>query len=183
MKQLLALLILSSLFSCSPEKRLARLIKLHPELVSHDTIYKDTTIFLPSKEITGEAEIDKNYNRIDSIINSYNGKLDSISKLKLINEVKYYVTNKPILLDTIKIDSLGLHLSLFEANGKLHYDIKLDSSNVNFKYAQKVNSVNPVTKVREAEWYDVWIIRPFAILALIFIILDQVAYGIGRKKD
>lgn len=40
-----AMLLTTLLISCSPERRLARLIKKHPELVAHDTIYKsDTTI-------------------------------------------------------------------------------------------------------------------------------------------
>lgn len=45
MKRILFLLILVNIFSCSPEKRLGRLVKNHPELISRDTIFRvDTTI-------------------------------------------------------------------------------------------------------------------------------------------
>lgn len=43
--KLLPLLLIALLFSCSPQKRLNRLLKAHPELVKKDTIWRlDTTI-------------------------------------------------------------------------------------------------------------------------------------------
>jgi len=45
MKYLVILLPL--LFSCSAEKRLARLIKQHPELVKSDTVYKTINVISP----------------------------------------------------------------------------------------------------------------------------------------
>lgn len=45
MKRLLIVLLSLSLFCCTPQKRLNRLVKNHPELVQHDTIFKmDTTV-------------------------------------------------------------------------------------------------------------------------------------------
>lgn len=47
MKSLILILISISLFSCSPEKRLARLIDNHPELIKHDTIMRMDTTIIP----------------------------------------------------------------------------------------------------------------------------------------
>lgn len=44
MKNLLSVILICTLFSCSPEKRLARLIEKHPELVKRDTIWRSDTI-------------------------------------------------------------------------------------------------------------------------------------------
>jgi hypothetical protein len=44
----LVLLLLSLLFSCTPEKRLARLVKKHPHLKTTDTIVYRDTITLPA---------------------------------------------------------------------------------------------------------------------------------------
>lgn len=47
MKAIIPILLISILFSCSPQKRLSRLVRLHPELVKSDTIMvHDTTIVL-----------------------------------------------------------------------------------------------------------------------------------------
>lgn len=49
MKNLLfSLVILLSLFSCSPERRLYRLLKAHPELSRHDTVISTVSVLVPS---------------------------------------------------------------------------------------------------------------------------------------
>lgn len=184
------LLISCCLFSCSPEaklrrakNKLANLVKEYPELAKSDTVYRDTTIYLPAKEIKGDIIIDKNYSRIDSIINSYNGRLDSLSRIKLTNEIKYYVTNKPILLDTIRVDSIGIGFKLWEHQGKLRYAIRINEDSLRIRYASTITTITPTEVITEATWYDKYIIRPFAALALIFIIIDQIAAYFSRKRS
>lgn len=47
MKQAILLLFATLILSCSPQKRLNRLIEKHPELVTHDTITVQDTVVLP----------------------------------------------------------------------------------------------------------------------------------------
>lgn len=188
MRILLPLLSLCLLASCSYEKRLTRakkklgnLVAEFPALVTTDTVFKDTTIYLPAKEINGDIAMDKNYSRIDSIINSYHGKFDSISRLKLTNEIKYYVTNKPILLDTIKSDTMGIGFRIWESHGKLKYAIRVNEGSLKLRYAQQVHSVAPVKEVDIVEWYD-WLARAISLLAILFIVFDQLASRNLLKK-
>ena len=44
MKWIYTILIFSLGISCTPERRLSRLIKNHPELVSRDTVWKNDTV-------------------------------------------------------------------------------------------------------------------------------------------
>ena len=72
-------LILISLYSCSPEKRLSRLIRKHPELITKDTLYIHDTIRLASHSI-------------DTIIQNVIGDTvrieDSVMVIKYVNNGK-----------------------------------------------------------------------------------------------
>jgi hypothetical protein len=45
------IILLAILFSCSPQKRLNRLLKKHPELVQTDTIWKTDTVIVEAVKI------------------------------------------------------------------------------------------------------------------------------------
>ena len=45
------IILLAILFSCSPQKRLNRLLKKHPELVQTDTIWKTVTVIVEAVKI------------------------------------------------------------------------------------------------------------------------------------
>lgn len=48
MKNLASVILLLSLFSCSPERRLYRLLKANPELSKHDTVISTISVLVPS---------------------------------------------------------------------------------------------------------------------------------------
>jgi hypothetical protein len=70
------------LFSCSPQKRLNRLIKKHPELVKIDTIVVRDTI-------RDTVNITTNLTRVDTIF-SFNQVFDTITITKDNLTVRYY---------------------------------------------------------------------------------------------
>lgn len=95
MKKAIPILILAALFSCSPSKRLSRLILKHPELVKSDTTYiSDTTVInqirvdtsfkneisRDTTTITKERLTIKYYNRGDTIFWSSKVEADTIIK-------------------------------------------------------------------------------------------------------
>lgn len=49
-RKTIGILIILLLSACSPEKRIARILKKHPELVKSDTIWNKDTIFTKSVE-------------------------------------------------------------------------------------------------------------------------------------
>lgn len=184
---LFALFGLILLCGCSPErklhraeKKLSKLIANFPELVKTDTVWKDTTVFVPSKEIKGEAEINKDFNGLTDIIDQFKGRIDSLTALQLKTEIKNYTINRPILLDTITIDSLGMHVRIFELNGKLHYTFKADSTSINVKYAQGISSVS-VKPLNRKERFVMWVADNLAWIVLIsmglFWVLKKILKG------
>jgi len=50
-KSLSNIFIVLFLFSCSPEKRLARMIKKYPQLITKDTLYYKDTIYIKGSQV------------------------------------------------------------------------------------------------------------------------------------
>jgi len=173
-----AMLLTTLLINCSPERKLKRaerklanLIIDFPKLVYSDTIYSTDTLRIPTKEISGEINLDKRYEKLDSLFALY-AKDTSVNKSITTSTIKNYIINKPILLDTIFIDTIGIHFKLFEVKGKLNYLIKIDEQELIKKYKTVVNTVSPIKYVNApTKWWQ-WILYVIAGLAVAFIALN-----------
>lgn len=80
--KLIFVILISLLFSCSPQKKLNRLIKKYPELVKTDTIVVRDTI-------RDTINITTNLTRVDTIF-SFNQVFDTITITKDNLTVRYY---------------------------------------------------------------------------------------------
>ena len=108
--KLLPYIIAISLLSCSPQKRLNRLVKKHPDLLSNDTIrvidtlviptiqIDTTTIFIPHKtvEVINNEKVRLQY-RYDTITkeiyHEVECKGDTLVREILVPVEKYNITN------------------------------------------------------------------------------------------
>lgn len=95
---LLIIIRLILLISCTPQKRLARLLNQHPELVTYstDSIYIDTILIVPGKEVSISIPVN-----FDSIISQVNGftfdfvKVNDTIKVKVttpVDSIIYHYT-------------------------------------------------------------------------------------------
>lgn len=88
------LLLIFALASCSPEARLSRLLKNHPELIKRDTVFKNDTIVVAARAVDTVIH----YIQRDTVIVKENGAT-----------IKYYFNTKDSTVylrgecDTIKI--------------------------------------------------------------------------------
>jgi hypothetical protein len=82
MRGLLLIFLISLLFSCSPQKRLNRIIKNHPELIRTDTIIVRDTI-------RDTVNIATDLTRIDTVF-SFSQVFDTITITKDNLTVRYY---------------------------------------------------------------------------------------------
>jgi hypothetical protein len=169
-------IILSALFSlcllsCNPERRVANILKHHPELVKTDTVWSKVSMKIPSIKIDTSIKLDKDYSKVDSIIKKYSDKLDSITRLKLVQEIKYYVTNKSVLKDTSSFEQYGVKVKVWEENGMLHYSIHKPEQ------VKQVNVPTIVNKVEVKEFRNWkqrisdWFVDNFWFFAFLFILL------------
>jgi hypothetical protein len=117
MKKLLLILTIGALFSCSPQKRLQRLIKNNPELITQDTLQvkiQDTIII---ERYIHDTISQFFYNDTIKIID--NSKVvvryyvDSVTKIIYADaEVKqdtiFYETEVPVIVEKVVIKELTL---------------------------------------------------------------------------
>jgi hypothetical protein len=107
-------LIVLSLASCDPAKRIARIAKRHPELVKTDTVLTKVYDTVPAIAVKAEFKTNKDVSGIDSILRQLNGKIDSISRFKLGSEIKNYVVNRSIIQDTLTKVINGITIRLYQ---------------------------------------------------------------------
>lgn len=88
-----------ALFSCSPQKRLNRLVKNNPELAKTDTIYSSRSVTVAAYYKDTSAKASVNLDGLYTLLKKQNIKLDSLSKQKLVN----YILNRPCLDEPLKI--------------------------------------------------------------------------------
>jgi len=94
-------IILILLVSCSPQRRINRIVKKHPELLVNDTIKVIDTLVIDAIKFDTIIKVNQNVSGVDSILNSFKGKIDSLTHLKLGNDIKYYITQRKTIEDTL----------------------------------------------------------------------------------
>jgi hypothetical protein len=109
MKYFITVIISLLLFSCSPEKRLARIIHNHPELAKKDTIWKKDTIYTKSVEKDtafyynapdtvfineGKMHVKYYFNKDSTVY--IKGKCDADTVVKMYPQYINNITTKPL---------------------------------------------------------------------------------------
>jgi len=127
MKTLLFILALALLASCSPQKRLARLVKNNPELVSTDTVFKQVPVYMPAVSTdtvfqfsTDTITLEKGRLRVDVIMDPVTKKIyvrgecraDTVYvnvpvEIITVNPVETVKIRKPSFWQKIKYFCLG----------------------------------------------------------------------------
>lgn len=173
---LTALLIVACLFACSPQKRIARIAKRHPEVITRDTMFKIDKDTIPAVNVQANFKADTNTAKLDSIFKLFGGKMDSALALKLKSGVKQYIINRQLFPDTVIQIVDGFTIKLFQkGDNAFGVIIKKSEQIKEEKYAVVVNSIE--NKIEEIEWYEklqLWIIRNSLWLFLLFWLLWKI---------
>lgn len=166
-KYFLLILCFAFLVACSPQKRLNRLIKNHPELAETDTVYSTKTFTVPGLNIDTNFAASTNVNGIDELVNHYNDYLDSIRRIKLSNEIKTYIINRKCLEDTFKIILRdGGFVKFWQTNGFFFYQLNQPNKKIQFTVPSITNKFDVETKY---SWLMFWV--GFSVIPLIITIL------------
>lgn len=85
------------IFSCSPQARLNRIIKHNPELAKTDTVYTKVPITIPGFNVDTTIQKNKSTAGIDSVINKFKTRIDSVIFLQLQAELQKAFIEKKCL--------------------------------------------------------------------------------------
>src|SRR5690349_9231986 len=147
------LLLVFGLFSCGPQKKLSRLLKKHPELVRSDTVYQDVFVTVPEVKIDTSAPINPQYiDRLLGIIDTYSSQLDSFSRIKIKQEIKYITNNHSLIQDTLIYVKDGVTIKLWQQAGKIELRLFKPKEQITQKVPVKVDSVISKKEVKKFDW-------------------------------
>lgn len=140
---LMSLMILS----CSPERKLNRLLKKHPELIKSDTIKKDTLLDVPLIKDSAAFVAPLDTVAVDSLTNHFAGRVDSLILDSINRGVKNILKTASDFDTTIKTGKVKYRIKKKNGIIKIETEIKPDS--IPFTYPQVVNNVT-------AEYIPAW---------------------------
>lgn len=121
---LFSIYAICALISCSPEKRLTRLVKNNPFLA--DTIFVTKTITTPQIIVDTFFLASENTTDLLNIIDQYKNDIDSLTRKKLHSQITDYVVNRNCIDDTlsIKIGEDGL-CKVWQYKSRFYYKLKI----------------------------------------------------------
>lgn len=142
-KFLLISIIIAAIFvSCSPQKRLNRLIKNNPELKTTDTIYSTKTFTVPGYKLDTTFKASQNVNGLDEILNDYKIYLDSLKRAKLSSQIKTFVIDRKCLDDTFKVSlNNNGYCKFWQTKGTFHYQLLQPKQKINFTVPVAYNTI------------------------------------------
>ena len=135
-------IVFSLVCACSPSRRIARILKRHPELVKTDTIYQERTILVPGYSFTDSTKQSTNTKTIDSLLAHIQPKNDTIYLQKIKREIVTQFMTKPCL-DGPKTFYLpdSTKLILTQKNGNFYISGTKPTTYVKAKVPVQTNTV------------------------------------------
>jgi hypothetical protein len=188
-------LMLFVIVSCGPaarqhrkEQKLARLIKENPGLVTHDTIFKDTTAQPDSIHETFQADVGPDLWPVDSLTGYFEGKvqpdiLDSLNKG--IKSLMEHSGDMDTTFETAPDKKTGgkTKVHVRREGKKLTVDVDVVPDPVKIKVPVAVTNINPPAALT---WYETMFLhvgKTFGVIGfcLIGLLILYTLYRILRK--
>ena len=140
----LILTVVAFLFlaSCSPQKRLNRLIKNNPELAKTDTIYSTKTFTVPGYKLDTTFKASENVNGLNELVNVYREYLDSVKRQKLTADIKTFIVERKCLDDTFKVSlNNNGYCKFWQSKTTFHYQLYQPKQKISFNVPVAVNNI------------------------------------------
>lgn len=129
--------------------KLENLTRKCPDLLKPDTIIDTVIVEVAAIDINVSLPVNKDVSGIDSIMAKYQDQIDSILARKLGTEIKWYVRERPCIIDTLNFEENGISVKVFQSKGKIHISIKKPKEKI--KAIVKVEAPK-VVKIKLTGW-------------------------------
>lgn len=125
-----ALVLVTSCILTKPERRnrraskkLDNLIAKYPQLVQKDTIRDTVSFVVPEIKIDTVIQTSKDVSYVDTIISKFDHKIDSLTSRQLKNEIKYYITKRQVIEDTITHVENGVTVKIWQSKDLIRISV------------------------------------------------------------
>lgn len=160
--------------ACTPQQRLNHLLKKHPELITHDTIYKTKIVTIPEEKADTSAEIKIDTLGLDSVIKNAAPGIDTASTKAIEKSVTKWIKAKQLLKDTLRLDlKHGGYAIVWQQGKQIKLKLYLPAYEIKVPYEAVINKVeakpqNFIDKVFESRIFKVlWFLFPWIILIFV----------------
>lgn len=167
----IAILLMMIMWGCNTERYVARQLLQHPEWAETDTIVDTFRIEVPAIRIDTFVEIWRDTSSVDDIFSRFEDKLDSLTALELKNEVKYYITNKTVLPDTLQFYKDGVSVKVWQEGNMFRFNIDKDAETYSKIVPTIIKNYNVTTKPKKESWWSRLKDGFIIILLLVVIVL------------
>jgi len=154
--------------NCTPQKRLNRLVKNHPELVKTDTVYSSRTFTVPGRSIDTSFAQNTDVTELYKIIDAYKELIAAPTRQKLDTVLKNYIISRPCLRDTftVPLQNHG-HIKIWQA-GNIHFKLYEPPYTRVINLPMIVNNLTAHPKYAwpffTAGFFSAWLIMLFLII-------------------
>jgi len=129
--------------------KLEKLTRKCPGLLKTDTILIPVLIEIPPIDIDTLLLVNKDVSGIDSIIAKYQEQIDSILARKIGKEIKWYVRERPCIIDTLEFEENGIKVKVFQQGKQIRISIKKPKEKIKTEIKIEVPIVQ---KIKLTSW-------------------------------
>jgi len=159
--------------ACTPQQRLNRLLKKHPELITHDTIYKTKIVTIPEEKADTSKQIVVDTLGLDSVINIAVPGIDTTTKKEITKTITKWMRTKQLLKDTLRVNlKHGGFAIVYQQGNELKLRVFQPAYEIKVPYEAVINSVEAkpqfIDAVFESRIFKVlWFLFPWIILIFV----------------
>lgn len=163
-------------------RKLDRLTANYPQLLEKDTLRDTVTVLVPEIRLDTIIQTSQDVSGVDSILLQFKSRLDSVTALQLGDEIKYYVTNRQVIEDTLIHKEDGVTVKIWQEGDLIQISV--------FKPAEEVQETveipyNKVVRAPVLPWWKtlfLWLQRWGIVVGLMFLIFWFISKGLVLIK-
>lgn len=150
-------------------RKLERLTDKYPQLLDKDTLRDTVTILVPEIEIDTFIQTNTDVSGVDSILNKFNDKLDSLTRIEVGDEIKYYITKRQVIEDTIIHKEDGVTVSIWQEDELIRVKVEKPEEEV----TEVVENIVDVVRPAEIPKWKLFLqqVNQFAIPLIILLVI------------
>lgn len=167
-------------------RKLEKLTNKYPQLITKDTLIDTVKVLIPEIKIDTVIQTNQDVTEVDSILLSFEDKLDSLTRIQLGDEIKYYITKRQVIEDTLFYEEDGVTVKVYQEGDVIRVQVNKPESEVTEVVTNVVDTIKPV----EIPWYKTLLSEvnryaiPIAILVLLFwVIIRVIRFYTGKSKN
>lgn len=164
-------------------RKLENLTAKYPQLLEKDTLRDTVLVQVPEIRIDTVVQTSQDVSGVDSILLQFSNRLDSVTALELGDHIKYYVTNRQVIEDTITHLEDGVTVKLWQEGDVIQISVFKPPEEVQEVVEMPYERVKPAPKPPAWKMALKWIRRNGIIIGLlVFLIWGAIKAGKVIKK-